>query len=72
MSKVNKHRLALIELVETILEGESGRDIDAGWDSDGPLARSMVLLGMARDTEEATIQIFGPDEEGDDTEDEEE
>lgn len=52
----------LRELVEAILEGEAGREIDAGCDGDGPVANAIVLLDMAPDVEAATEMIFGPDE----------
>ena len=53
---------AFKELVEAIMEGESGRDIDAGCGGDGPLAHALVILDMAPDTMSAADMIFGPDE----------
>lgn len=49
----------LRNLVETIMEGESGGEIDAGCDGEGPLAQALVFLGMADDEEKATDMIYG-------------
>ena len=52
------YKAALQYLVDTILEGESGGEIDAGCNGDGPLANAMVALGMYPDVEEATDAIY--------------
>ncbi len=48
----------LQELVDACLESGAGQDIDAGCDSNGPLANAMVYLKMASNTEVATDFIY--------------
>lgn len=55
----------LKELVVVALESEAGVEIDAGCNGEGPLAKAMVSLGMAKDLNEATNKIYeGRDMEG--------
>lgn len=49
----------LQDLVDAALACEAGRELDAGCDGDGPLAKAMVKLKMAKNTEEATDIIYG-------------
>lgn len=61
----DKYQEMLRELVDAILESNTGREIDSGCNGDGPVANAMVLLGMAPDVDAATDMIFGPEEDED-------
>jgi len=53
---------ALRELVDSIMECEQGREIDAGMGGYGPVAQALVALGDYPDCMAASKQIW-PDEE---------